>query len=490
MDAQDGTGCEGTPIELPHCRAKPDCARLEPVRAAALVARYGQPVPRYTSYPTAAQFTGATGPAEHAAWLAALPPAEPVSLYLHVPFCDQLCWYCGCHTSVVHRRGPIEDYVATLTREIGLVAEALPARLAAGAVHFGGGTPNLLAPGDLAAVVEALRRHFTLSPDTAFAAELDPRLLTEAWITTACGLGLNRASLGVQDLDPQVQAAINRRQPFSMVAWSVEHLRRAGVGSINLDLMYGLPHQTTKGLLSTIDQVAALRPERIALFGYAHVPWMKPAQRLIPDHALPGPVGRLEQQREAAARLQDLGYVRIGLDHFAWPDDALAEVAAAGRLRRNFQGYTEDAAETVIGFGASAISHLPAGYAQNHAGVPAWRERILAGDLPTARGLAVGAADRLRGAVIERLMCDFAVDLRRLCALHDTSVPALVSGTMRARLEEFARDGLVRLFASGTGPDSLDGIAVTETGRSFVRGVCAVFDRHLVPAPERHAAAV
>ncbi|MFE1597743.1 oxygen-independent coproporphyrinogen III oxidase [Methylobacterium sp. ID0610] len=476
---------------LPRCTVKPDCARLEPARAAALLARYGRPAPRYTSYPTAAQFTAETGPDRHAAWLGAVDAAEAVSLYLHVPFCDRLCWYCGCHTSVVHSRAPVADYVARLVREIGLVAAALPARLAAGAIHLGGGTPNVLAPGDLAVLVAALHRHFAVAPGTPFAAELDPRVLTAAWIEAACDLGLNRASLGVQDLDPRVQAAIGREQPFAQVAWSVEALRRAGLRSINLDLMYGLPHQTTAGLLATIDQLADLMPERIALFGYAHVPWMKPAQRLIPAEALPGPVARLEQQRQAAARLLDLGYVRIGLDHFAWPDDALARAAAAGRLHRNFQGYTEDAATTLLGFGASAISRLPGGYVQNHAGVPAWRERVTAGELATARGLAVDAADRLRGAVIERLMCDLVADLRRLCACHDASLPALVTGPVRERLDAMAADGLVTLFTSGEGGVSLDGLAVTEAGRPFVRSLCTIFDRHFSPAPTgRHSAAV
>jgi oxygen-independent coproporphyrinogen-3 oxidase len=460
------------------CDLKPECPRLPKRPPAALVAKYGVRVPRYTSYPSAAQFTADVVESDHRAWLGSLDSRALVSLYVHIPFCDRLCWYCGCHTSVVHRRSPVEDYVETLRREIRLVRAALPARLTATALHFGGGTPNMLSPEDLQGLVEELRATFEFDDTFELAAELDPRILTSEWIDNAAQLGLNRASLGVQDLDPDVQAAINRRQPFAQIDWAVQRLRRAGAASINLDLMYGLPKQTTASVLATLEQILVLAPERIALFGYAHVPWMKPHQKLLPEAELPDADARYDQQNAAAERLEKAGYVRIGLDHFAKPNDDLAVALRRGALRRNFQGYTSDRAGTLLGFGASSISAFPQGYVQNAARVPQWKESIETGRLATARGLAVGPHERLRGAIIERLMCDFEVDIARLCAA--AGKPLSTFAPELFRLREMESDGLLRRRGAR--------IEVTAAGRPFIRTIASTFDPH--SQPSRHVAAV
>jgi oxygen-independent coproporphyrinogen III oxidase len=435
-------------------------------RAAALIAKYGGRVPRYTSYPTAAQFTPAVGEADHRAWLAALDAGSPVSLYLHVPFCDRLCWYCGCHTAVVHQRGPVADYVRTLAREIEIAGQALPPAVKASALHFGGGTPNMIAPDELRLLVRALRERFAFTAPFEFAVELDPRILTGEWIDAAADLGLNRASLGVQDLNAQVQRAINRLQPYAQIEWAAARLRQAGVGSINLDLMYGLPHQSVATVLATLDQVLTLSPERIALFGYAHVPWMKAHQKLLPEASLPDAVERFDQQSAAAERLEKAGYVRIGLDHFAKREDELAKAERDGQLRRNFQGYTSDRATSLLGFGASSISAAPQGYVQNAARVPQWRQLVNAGRLATARGLVVGPDDRLRGEIIERLMCDMQVDVASVCAAHGRSSSQFAGEFLR--LAEMEADGLVKRAGAR--------LEVTGDGRPFVRTVAAVFD--------------
>jgi oxygen-independent coproporphyrinogen-3 oxidase len=322
------------------------------------------------------QFTPQVTADTYRGWLAELPQNDPVSLYLHIPFCARLCWYCGCNTRAVNTHQPIGDYVQLMLQELSMLRAALPGRLKADAVHLGGGTPNMLTPHELAGIVGGLRDAFDLDPAVEIAAELDPAVLTRDWVSAAAALGLNRASLGVQNLDQQVQQAVNRRETFDEIAACVGWLREAGVRSINLDLMYGLPHQTVDNTIATVDAVLRLRPERLALFGYAHVPWMKAHQQLIHEAALPGPAERLDQSEAAADRLIGEGYVRIGLDHFALPQDALALAAREGRLHRNFQGYTADAAPTLLGLGASAIGSLPQGYVQNISQELGWRAAV------------------------------------------------------------------------------------------------------------------
>lgn len=437
--------------------------------------------PRYTSYPTAVQFSTDVGPAEYCDWLVALPQDKAVSLYVHVPFCTRLCWYCGCNTRVVNRPEPIGEYVRYLLREVELVARKLDGRRPASGLHLGGGTPNTLTVEELQAVFGALGREFAFTDDMEIAAELDPASLTKSWVDAAGALGLNRASLGVQTLDPKVQAAVNRNETFEQIDECVAALRSIRVRSLNLDLMYGLPHQTTQSVLDTIDAILAFRPERLALFGYAHVPWMKSHQKLIAESALPGPAERLEQALMAEEKLIGEGYVSIGLDHFALPHDELARAKADHRLRRNFQGYTTDSAGTLIGFGASAIGALPGGYVQNHTQELPWRQAIDRGEAPIARGVAISEDDRFRAEIIERLMCDFAVDLEAVCGRHQTRSPAELSGAIE-KLQPFLDDRLVGIDGSY--------IQVLPAGRPLVRSISACFDTYFQPEALRHSRAV
>lgn len=446
------------------------------LQTASLIARHDGNLPRYTSYPTAARFTPDVTGIYWNQWLGALEPDEQVSLYVHIPFCRTLCWYCACNTRAVNRAETISSYVDLLLAETGLTRAALGRRQRVSHLHLGGGTPNMTSLADLDRLFDGLRDAFALDPDAEIAAELDPASLSRAWVDTAARNGLTRASLGVQDLSPRVQRAINRIEPFEIVARAAGWLRDAGVGSLNLDLMYGLPLQTRDDLLATLRQVITLKPTRIALFGYAHVPWMKPHQKLICEADLPGPMARFEQSQAAAAFLADAGYQAVGLDHFALPDDSLAVAARSGRLRRNFQGYTTDQASSLIGLGASSIGRTDKGYVQNIVAERDWRAAVKGGRLPVARGLALTPDDRRRADVIERLMCDFVVRLPEIESRHGPA-PDRFSASL-ARLAPLIEDGLVTCSA--------DTIEVTPLGRPFVRLICAAFDSSIVPSGGKH----
>ena len=446
----------------------------------ALIAKYDGRAPRYTSYPTAVQFTPEVTAEVYKGWLGGLSQSDPVSLYLHIPFCARLCWYCGCNTRAVNRHAPVRDYVSYLLRETAMLAEALPGRIKGDAVHLGGGTPNMLTPDELDLIFGTLKQTFDLSPDAEIAAELDPEILTRDWVQAATANGLNRASLGVQNLAPEVQAAVNRVEHFSHIASCVGWLRDFGVASINMDLMYGLPKQTVANTLDTVREILTVRPERLALFGYAHVPWMKSHQQLIKDEDLPGAAERLDQSEAAAELLVSEGYVRIGLDHFALPADSLCKAMAQGRMHRNFQGYTTDEATILLGLGASAIGNLPQGFSQNVSQDLGWRAAIDRGNLPIARGLALTDDDRFRGEIIEKLMCDFEVDLAQVCAHHGRTLADL--DTTRPGLADLAADGLLTMEG--------DRVIVTEAGRLVVRTLCALFDVYFAPEGGRHARAL
>ncbi|MBU8539232.1 oxygen-independent coproporphyrinogen III oxidase [Roseomonas tokyonensis] len=426
-------------------------------------------VPRYTSYPTAPHFHAGIGGRDYAGWLAALAPEATLSLYLHVPYCASMCAYCGCHTKVTRQQAPIEAYVESLIAEIHLLAAATPARRVTH-LHWGGGTPSMLGEAGLERVMAAIAWHFDLSALAEHAIELDPRSLTRNLAKTLARLGVTRASLGVQDFNAEVQRAIGRVQPFELVQASVQFLRESGIAAINFDLIHGLPLQGVEGLSHSIHLAHSLAPDRIALFGYAHVPWMKKHQRLIDTALLPGVPERLEQARMARALLGELGYAAIGLDHFVRPEDPMAQAARAGTLRRNFQGYTTDVADALAGLGASSIGRLPQGFGQNEPEIGAWRRRIAAGHLPIARGLALTEDDQARGAVIERLMCDFSV----------RPPPALLAS---------AWDELCALREAGilTLEDGV--VAMTAEGAPFLRLAAAAFDAHLARAG-RHSTAV
>jgi oxygen-independent coproporphyrinogen-3 oxidase len=437
-----------------------------------------RPVPRYTSYPTAPHFEPGFPPETYRDWLARTPPEEPVSLYLHVPYCRQMCWYCGCNMKLAARYAPVAAYAATLRAEIALVADALPEGLAVSHLHWGGGTPTALSPEDLSRCMAAVAARFDLRHGAELAIESDPRTLSAEMIGMIGALGFTRASFGVQEFDPTVQAAINRIQPPEMVRRAVEGLRAAGVPAINFDLIYGLPHQTAETLVQSIAIARDLRPDRIALFGYAHVPWMAKNQRMIAPEALPGPAERAEQAARAAEALLAAGYVPIGLDHYALPGDSMAIAAREGRLRRNFQGYTTDEAETLIGLGATAIGRTHSGFVQNIAETNAWTRAVQAGVLPVAKGRALTDEDRLRGFVIERIMCDGSVDLDAAAARFGAAPGWCDEGA----LDALAADGLLTRKGAR--------ITLTPAGRPLCRVVAAAFDAYLPKSEAKHSVAV
>ena len=438
--------------------------------------KHSRPVPRYTSYPTAPHFHSGVDARLYEAWLGQLPRDVPLSLYIHIPFCDTLCWFCGCHMQVVRSRQPVASYVDLLLQEIRL----LSATLGEGArplshLHFGGGSPCLLAPEDIDRIAGELWRHFHPASDAEIAVEMDPRDLQRDVVQAFARLGVTRASLGVQDLSPKVQIAINRWQPFEVVAQAAETIRSAGIARLNLDLMYGLPYQTEQQVVSTAEAVLTLEPDRLALFGYAHVPHMKRHQRLIPEQALPDEEARLEQAEAAARTLVEAGYRRIGLDHFARPNDPLAEACAKGALHRNFQGYTVDKAPVLLGLGVSAIGTLPYGYVQNLPGVPEYRQALQQGKLPVARGVETSADDRRDRDIISKLMCEFRVNLGAYGG----------AGNFRE-----ARSALAPLIADGLLDLNNDELVILPAGRPLVRVVAAAFDRYLQGSGVRHSKAI
>jgi oxygen-independent coproporphyrinogen-3 oxidase len=351
-------------------------------------------VPRYTSYPSAPHFSAKVGPDTYRDWLAALPRASRVSLYIHVPFCTELCFYCGCNTRAVRKREPIDAYAEHLLEEIALIGDLNGARLTH--IHWGGGTPSILGPQWLETISAKIASRFDLSELKEHAIELDPRRMDLPLVRTLKAIGVNRASLGMQDASPHVQHAIGRVQPFELVERAANWLREAGIDNLNVDLMYGLPKQTGRDVARSAELAASLHPQRLALFGYAHVPWFKTHQRLIDTGALPGAAERIEQAAIAAETLATFGYRPVGLDHFALPDDELCIAAREGRLHRNFQGYTTDDADALIGIGASSIGKLPQGFVQNAPDMGHYARSTAAGKFATVKGLALTDDDRLR----------------------------------------------------------------------------------------------
>ncbi|HJP67862.1 MAG TPA: oxygen-independent coproporphyrinogen III oxidase [Sphingomicrobium sp.] len=423
-------------------------------------------VPRYTSYPTAPNFVPSVGDGEYRQWLQSVDEEESLSIYLHIPFCREMCWYCGCHTSVSRRQEPISRYVSALIKEIRLVATRLRSHFDVRHVHWGGGSPTLLTVENIDLIHGALKANFSLDPLAENAVEIDPRTLTGELAGAFARAGVNRASLGVQSFDASVQAAINRMQSFDTTADAVRLLRESGIPAINFDLIYGLPFQSVGSCLETVEQAVRLQPDRLAVFGYAHVPSFKPHQRKIDQGALPGPAERFEQARAIADALTAAGYRQIGIDHFALPGDSLALAAEGGTLHRNFQGYTTDRCNTLLGFGASAIGRLAGGYVQNAPRIPDYERSIAAGRLATVRTCQIDEEDRRRGAIIEALMCNFRAPV----------------GDIERDLSRFESDGLIRRS---------DGfIEVVEEARPLVRTIAAAFDSYLPHSAATHAVAI
>lgn len=443
-----------------------------------LLRRYAAPVPRYTSYPTAPHFSPSVDAATYGRWLDEMENDLPLSLYVHIPFCNELCWYCGCSTKITRQREPIARYLSALSREIDTVADRIKIRHAVTHIHWGGGSPSILEPNEIRALAAQLKTRFKLSPSAEFAVEIDPRGLDEARIAAFADSGVNRVSIGVQDFDLAVQKAINRMQSVEQTAWVVDTFRKHGIEAINIDLVYGLPKQTLETLDQTMDHVLALAPDRIALFGYAHLPARIKHQRLIPDDTLPDTAARFAQANRAAERLTEGGFVTIGLDHYARPHDPLA----SGTVRRNFQGYTTDTAAALIGLGASSIGRLPQGYVQNTPAIGEYERRVLDGGLATVRGHAMSTEDAARGLIIERLMCDFAFPADELRArFGEVAEPIIAEAEALCAAD---RDEMVAARTRG------EGFEVTDKGRIFVRSICAKFDAYLGKSSAQHSAGI
>ncbi|MFT6676103.1 MAG: oxygen-independent coproporphyrinogen-3 oxidase [Sulfitobacter sp.] len=371
-------------------------------------------LPRYTSYPPAPAFHAGITADFQARALAALDPDVPISLYVHIPFCERLCWFCACRTQGVRSLAPVEHYITTLEAELALIAGHLKGKQKVRQMHWGGGTPTILPPALIRRLSAAIDQVFERGPDSEFSVEIDPTLVDQDKITALRAAGMSRASIGVQDFAPEVQASIGRQQSFEQTRAAVDLLRAAGITSLNLDLVYGLPFQSVPGFGRTLAQVNALAPDRIALFGYAHVPHMAKRQQLIPEQALPDDRARFDLFTHARSVLADAGMVAIGIDHFATPQDSMALAAQTHSLRRNFQGYTVDGCDTLLGLGASSISRFESGFVQNTAQTGPYAKQVRAGHLPAMRGYELTAEDRLRGRIIEMLMCDYAIDFNEL----------------------------------------------------------------------------
>jgi oxygen-independent coproporphyrinogen III oxidase len=367
-------------------------------------------VPRYTSYPTAPQFSAAVGQAEYINWVKGIAPDSQISLYMHVPFCRRLCWFCACRTQGTSTDAPLIAYAKTLLAEIALLRAHLPKGVTLSRLHWGGGTPTLMPPQMMAEIGAAIFAALPLADGGEFSVEIDPNEIDLARLTALSALGMNRASIGVQDFNPEVQAAIGREQPFYVTRQVAQMIRDVGVASLNVDILFGLPHQSDARMAESVMQLLSLQPYRIALYGYAHVPWMSRRQQMIPADALPTPRERLQLFDRAAQILAQAGYESIGIDHFALPSDGMARAAKAGQLRRNFQGYTDDTAPVLLGLGASSISRFGAGFVQNAARTADYAAAIAAGQFSASKGHVFTPDDRLRGAMIEQVMCEFAID--------------------------------------------------------------------------------
>jgi oxygen-independent coproporphyrinogen-3 oxidase len=447
-----GTSSRQTAVVLPDVSAE-------------FLARYGQPAPRYTSYPPIPAWSRTIGPADYEAALetAADPATGPVSVYVHLPFCPRRCLYCACNVTITRRVETIDRYLDRLEQELGLVTRRLGTRRRAGQLHLGGGTPNHLDPARLARLRAMLDRHFDLGGAEA-GIEIDPRLLVPGQLATVRDLGFNRVSFGVQDLDPVVLRAIGRVQPIEQVQWAIDEARAAGFASVNVDLIYGLPEQTLLRFARTIESVVELGPDRIACFGYAHVPTMQPHQRALERYGHPDTIGRFGLNRLAIEGFTAAGYAWVGLDHFVRPDDPLARAAATGTLYRNFNGYTTMPATHLVAVGSSAIGEVAGWQVQNETELARWQAAIERGELATVRGHRLTGDDYRRRAAILSLMCDLALPAARAAGLEAET----------ARLAAFAADGLVE-------HDGED-IRVTPLGRVFLRTLCTAFEAYL-PAP-------
>jgi oxygen-independent coproporphyrinogen III oxidase len=443
-------------------------------RVLGLLERYDRPGPRYTSYPTAIEFEPSYDESLYRSHLARADAAadEPLSLYVHIPFCAERCSYCGCNVVITQHRDVAADYLAHLEREVDLLAAALPHRRRVSQYHWGGGTPTYLSVEQIRDLHARISASFSLEPDAEAAVEIDPRVTTAEQMQVLRECGFNRVSMGVQDLDPEVQAAIHRNQTEEETSRLFEVSRQLGFASINVDLIYGLPRQSAAGFERTIDHVVALGPDRLAIYSYAHMPWLKAHQKRIEEAELPAPREKLRLFCIARDRLLEAGYVAIGMDHFARPEDELARAAAARRLHRNFMGYTVRMGSDMVGLGITAIGDVRGSFAQNARKMKPYYEAIDRGALPVERGYVLSPDDWIRRELILRLMCNFHVDLAEIERAFGLSCADYFAAEL-AELRE--PDGPVEHGFVRIGPQTID---VVGDGRLFVRNVAMVFDRH------------
>jgi len=449
-----------------------------------LIRKYSIPGPRYTSYPPATKFTAdlASLRLDDAMAEDNRAGAGPLSLYFHLPFCETLCWFCGCNTVITKRRSSAAEYLDDLAREMRLVAGQIDRARPVTQIHFGGGTPTFFPPAELRRLGALIRELFTIAADCEFSVEIDPRRLTQEHVLALRDIGARRASLGVQDTNPEVQLAIHRVQPQAQNVTAFQWLRAAGFTSINVDLIYGLPLQTPDSFARTIADVLTLGPDRLSVFSYAHVPWIKPSQKIFADRAqLIGPEEKLAMFAVSHRLLTAAGYIDIGLDHFARPDDELAVALREGTLHRNFQGYSTQSGASLYAFGISAISSTPDSYRQNYKTLEEWRTALDAGRLPIERGLRLTKEDERRRTIIMRIMCDRALDYRAMSAKLGLDFPATYAAEI-ASLADLEQDGLVRRTAAG--------IEVTRVGVPLLRVIAMRFDATFDATAAQHSRTV
>ena len=442
----------------------------------ALVRKHNRPGPRYTSYPTALQFRDDTDPARLVA--AAQAERGGISLYFHLPFCESLCWFCGCNKVITTDSAKADLYLDALEREVAMFpADALREREVV-QLHFGGGTPNFLSPAQIARLGRLLRKYFVFASDAECSVELDPRPLTRDHVRAFRDLGMQRASFGIQDVNRDVQVAVHRVQDEECNQRAFTWLREEGFDSVNVDLIYGLPGQTPETYAQTLAQVLAYNPDRFAVFSYAHVPWMVPSQKILERAHLPEAETKLSMLKLVIETLTGAGYAFIGMDHFAKPDDELVKALESRTLQRNFQGYSTRGGTEIRGFGVSSISQTERTYRQNHKTLEKYYESLAAGRLPIERGIELTDEDILRRHVIMRLMCDFALDYAPIENEFGLSFAEHFAGSLE-KLSDFRTDGLVE--------DDARGMRVTEAGRLFIRNIAMCFDAYAAPGEGRHS---
>src|SRR5471032_779102 len=443
-----------------------------------LVQKYNVAGPRYTSYPPATKFTDAFKWPELAEKISANNQIEhDLSIYFHIPFCETLCWFCGCTTVITKDHAQGSPYLDYLEKEVAQMAARLNPRRKVVQLHWGGGSPTFLKPDEIRKLGGIIHKHFKFADNIEAGVEIDPRRLTREHLVALREIGFNRASMGVQDFNPKVQEAIHRIQPREMTQQAMDWMRELGFGSINLDLIYGLPFQTPATFTETIETVLEMKPDRLAVFSYAHVPWIKPAQKILEEKILPTPESKLEVLKLVIEKLTaDDQYVYIGMDHFAKPTDELTIAQREKKLQRNFQGYSTRAGSDIYSFGMSAISQIPDAYWQNEKELPSYFAALDAGRAPLTRGYLLTDEDKLRRETIMRVMCDLSLDYAAMSQKLGVNFAEHFADELAA-LKSFAADGLIRF--------SPDGFEVTDTGRLFIRNLAMCFDNTLTPSGER-----